>query len=121
MTKQRKEWKGFVRGYRDFFLKNKFCHVKRLWKGSEFVQTALIQSLLVSFSGEKSTRLDKELKHGLLFLFLFPVFLLKEKNCSRSLNIYTTHEQELLCKLEQLHHTGTEPFWKLLRQVKGDK
>ena len=31
------------------------------------------------------------------------------------------HEQELLCKLEKLHHTDTESFWKLLRQVKGDK
>ena len=31
------------------------------------------------------------------------------------------HEQELLCKLEQLQHTNTESFWKLPRQVKGDK
>ena len=31
------------------------------------------------------------------------------------------HEQELLCKLEQLHHTDTESFWKLLRQVKEDE
>ena len=30
-------------------------------------------------------------------------------------------EQELLCKLEHLSHTGTESFWKLLRQVKCDK
>ena len=30
------------------------------------------------------------------------------------------HEQELLCKLEQLHYADTESFWKLLRQVKGD-
>ena len=31
------------------------------------------------------------------------------------------NEQELLCKLDQLHHTDTESFWKLLRQVKGNK
>ena len=31
------------------------------------------------------------------------------------------HEQELLCKFKQLHHTDTESLWKLLRQVKGDK
>ena len=31
------------------------------------------------------------------------------------------HEQEFLCKLKQLHHTDTEPFWKLLKQAKGDK
>ena len=31
------------------------------------------------------------------------------------------HEHELLCKLEQLHDTDTKSFWKLLRQVKGDK
>ena len=31
------------------------------------------------------------------------------------------HEQELHYKLEQLQHTDTESFSKLLRQVKGDK
>ena len=25
------------------------------------------------------------------------------------------------CKLEQLHHTDTESFWKLLRKIKGEK
>ena len=31
------------------------------------------------------------------------------------------HEQELLGKLDRLHHTDTESFWKLLKQIKGDK
>ena len=35
--------------------------------------------------------------------------------------LYKKHEQELLFKLDQLHHTDTESFWKLLRQVKGNK
>ena len=25
------------------------------------------------------------------------------------------------CKLEQLHHTDTESFWKLPRKIKGEK
>ena len=34
--------------------------------------------------------------------------------------LYKKYEQELLFKLDQLHHTDTESFWKLLRQVKGN-
>ena len=31
------------------------------------------------------------------------------------------NKQELICKLEQLDHTETESFWRLLRQVKWNK
>ena len=31
------------------------------------------------------------------------------------------HEEELLCKLEQLHNTDTEFFWNLRTQVQGDE
>ena len=63
------------------------------------IHPALVYLFVVSFSKEKSTRLDKELKHGLCFLF-FLCFLLKEKkNCPWSLNIYTTKRNVTYSKI----------------------
>ena len=51
------------------------------------IHPALVYLFVVSFSKEKSTRLDKELKHGLCFLF-FLCFLLKEKKIVLGPSIY---------------------------------
>ena len=43
------------------------------------IHPALIYLFVVSFSKKKSTRLDKELKHGLYFLFFLCFFIKRKK------------------------------------------
>ena len=45
----------------------------------------------------------------------------KKHHSSLCMKLKRKHEQELLCKPKQLHHTDTESFWKLQRQVKEVK